>query len=503
VTTTPARPPGSTGVALGRASGRWVLLATVLGSGMASLDATVVTIALPTIGDDLGGGLAALQWVLNGYTLTLAAFILLGGSLGDVLGRRRVFVLGALGFAVASLLCAAAPTAPLLVGARLLQGIAGALLTPGSLAILSASFTGTDRAAAIGAWSGFSGLAGAAGPFVGGYLIDALSWRWIFLLNLPLAAAVVAVSTRHVPESRDDEAPARIDVAGAALGAGALGSLTYGLIDAGARGATPVSVACLAVAVLAGGAFVQVERRSSHPMLPLAVFSSSRFTGTNVVTLVVYAALSATFLLLVLQLQLVSGFSPMVSGASLLPVTALMLAGSSRVGAAAARFGPRPFMTVGPLVSAGGLLLMLRIGPDSGWSTDVLPAVTVFGLGLTLTVAPLTAAVLMAAPASHAGVASGVNNAVARTAGLLAVAVLPLAIGLGDNSFRDPVRFDRGFDRGVVLAAVLLVCGGALSALLVGGREPHQPRPEERRWSCPVDGPTLQPRETAADASHG
>jgi hypothetical protein len=180
-----------------------------------------------------------------------------------------------------------------------------------------------------------------------------------------------------------------------------------------------------------------------------------------------------------------------------------MLAGSSRVGAAAARFGPRPFMTVGPLVSAGGLLLMLRIGPDSGWSTDVLPAVTVFGLGLTLTVAPLTAAVLMAAPASHAGVASGVNNAVARTAGLLAVAVLPLAIGLGDNSFRDPVRFDRGFDRGVVLAAVLLVCGGALSALLVGGREPHQPRPEERRWSCPVDGPTLQPRETAADAAHG
>jgi EmrB/QacA subfamily drug resistance transporter len=491
------------GVALGTAAGRWVLLATVLGSGMAMLDATVVTIALPAIGADLGGGLQTLQWVMNGYTLTLAAFLLLGGSLGDVLGRRRVFVLGALGFAAASLVCALAPSAPLLAGARLLQGLAGALLTPGSLAIISASFSGDDRAAAVGAWSGFGGLAGAVGPFLGGYLIDALSWRWIFLLNLPLAAAVVAVSMRHVPESRDVDAPGGIDAAGATLGAGALAALTYGLIDAGANGATPVVISCLVVAALAGVGFVLVERRSVHPMLPLQLFQSPRFTGTNVVTLVVYAAVSATFFLLVLQLQLVSGFTPLTSGAALLPITALSLAGSARVGAAAARLGPRPFMTVGPVVAAAGLLLTLRIGPGAEWWSHVLPAVLVFGTGLTVTVAPLTAAVLMSAPTNRAGVASGVNNAVARTAGLLAVAVLPLAAGLDDDSYRNPLLFDRGFQRGMLFAALLLVCGGVLSALLVGGREPHEPRPEESRYCCPVDGPTLLPREVAAGAATG
>jgi EmrB/QacA subfamily drug resistance transporter len=491
------------GVALGTAAGRWVLLATVLGSGMAMLDATVVTIALPAIGADLGGGLMTLQWVMNGYTLTLAAFLLLGGSLGDVLGRRRVFVVGALGFAAASLLCALAPTAPLLVGGRLLQGVAGALLTPGSLAILSASFSGEDRAAAIGAWSGFGGLAGALGPFVGGYLIDAMSWRWIFLLHVPLAIVIVAVALRHVPESRDAEAPPGIDVAGATLAAVALGALTYGLIDAGANGATPLVQGCLLVALLGSAAFLWWERRSPHPMLQLRVFSSSRFTGTNIVTLVVYAAVSTVFLLLILQLQLVAGFGPLASGAALLPITALMLVGSARVGGAASRLGPRPFMTVGPVVAAAGLLLLLGVGPGSGWWSDVLPGVLVFGAGLTLTVAPLTAAVLTSAPASHAGVASGVNNAVARTAGLVAVAVLPLVAGLDDDSYRDPALFDRGFDRGMVAAALLLVCGGFLSALLVGGREPHEPRPEESRYCCPVDGPTMLPDDVPAGSTPG
>jgi predicted MFS family arabinose efflux permease len=261
--------------------------------------------------------------------------------------------------------------------------------------------------------------------------------------------------------------------------------------------------ACLLVAALAGVGFVRVERRGPHPMLPLQLFGSSRFTGTNIVTLVVYAAVSATFFLLVLQLQLVSGFTPLTSGAALLPITALSLAGSARVGAAAARLGPRPFMTVGPMVAAAGLLLTLRIGPDAGWWSSVLPAVLVFGTGLTLTVAPLTAAVLMSAPANRAGVASGVNNAVARTAGLLAVAVLPLAAGLDDGSYRDPLLFDRGFSRGMVFAALLLVCGGVLSALLVGGREPHEPRPEESRYCCPVDGPTLVPSDVRAGAASG
>ena len=491
------------GVALGTAAGRWVLVATVLGSGMAMLDATVVTIALPAIGADLGGGFMTLQWVMNGYTLTLAAFLLLGGSLGDVLGRRRMFVLGALGFAAASLLCAVAPTAPLLVGARLLQGLAGALLTPGSLAILSAAFSEDDRAAAIGAWSGFGGLAGALGPFLGGYLVDALSWRWIFLLNVPLAIVVAAVALRHVPESRDADAPPTVDITGALLAAVALGALTYGLIDAGANGATPLVQGCLVVALLASVGFGWLERRSPHAMLPLRIFTSSRFTGTNIVTLIVYAALSAVFLLLILQLQLVVGFSPLASGAALLPITALMLVGSARVGAAASRLGPRPFMTAGPVVAAAGVLLLLGVGPGSGWWSDVLPGVLVFGAGLTLTVAPLTAAVLMSAPASHAGIASGVNNAVARTAGLVAVAVLPLVAGLDDDSYRDPSLFDRGFDRGMLSTALLLLCGGVLSALLVGGREPHEPRPEESQYCCPVDGPTMLPHDVPAGSVPG
>ena len=451
--------------------GRWVLLATVLGSGMAMLDATVVTIALPAVGRDLGSGLSGLQWTLNGYTLTLAAFILVGGSFGDLWGRRRMFVLGTTAFAVTSALCAAAPSIGVLVGARVVQGAAGALLTPGSLAIISSSFHRDDRAAAIGAWSGLSGVTTAVGPFVGGWLIEHASWRWIFLINLPLAAAVVAVALRHVPESRDPDAVRQVDVPGALTGVLWLAALTYALIRWGADGLQPSVVASLVAAVALLVAFVVVERRGRQPMMPLSIFASRRFTATNAVTLVVYAALSAVLFVLALELQLVCGFTPLAAGAAFLPVTLLMLVGSARVGRWSERVGPRPFMTLGPWVCAASMLLLARqVGPSADYVRDVLPPVVVFGVGLTLTVAPLTTTVLTSAPARHAGLASGVNNAVARTAGLLAVAVLPLAAGLGERTYRDPRAFDAGFDRAVVGCAVLLALGGLLSAVLIGGR---------------------------------
>jgi EmrB/QacA subfamily drug resistance transporter len=448
-----------------------VLLATVAGSGMAMLDATVVTIALPAVGRDLHAGLSGLQWTLNGYTLTLAAFILVGGSFGDLWGRRRVFVAGTVAFALTSVLCALAPTIELLVAARVLQGVAGALLTPGSLAIIAASFHRDDRAAAIGAWSGLSGVTTAVGPFLGGWLIEHASWRWIFLINVPLAALVVAVSLRHVPESSDPDAVRKVDTLGAVTGVLWLAALTYGLIAWGAGGLTAVVWLSLGAAVVLATGFVVAERRGSQPMMPFSIFSSRRFTATNGVTLVVYAALSGVLFVLALQLQLVCGFSPLAAGAAFLPVTLLMLVGSARVGRWGERWGPRPFMTAGPLVCAGSMLLLRDlVGPGASYWVDVLPSVTLFGVGLTLTVAPLTTAVLTSAPSRHAGLASGVNNAVARTGGLLAVAVLPLVAGLGERTYRDVVAFDRGFDRAMIGCAALLALGGALSALFVGPR---------------------------------
>jgi MFS family permease len=290
----------SADLSLDDARGRWVLLATVLGSGVAMLDATVVSIALPTIGRDLGGGLAGLQWIVTGYTLTLAACILLGGSLGDLLGRRRVFVVGAVWFGVASLLCALAPSIWVLVAARALQGIGGALMTPGSLAILSASFAPRDRARAIGAWSGLGGVAGAIGPFVGGYLLDVLSWRWLFLINVPLIAVVVLVAQRYVPETRDSGADPRLDVAGAVTGAVGLAAVTYGLVALGGSGSRLPALVALGAGIVILAAFVVVEQRSAHPMVALEIFASRMFTAVNVVTLLIYAALSGVFFLLAL-----------------------------------------------------------------------------------------------------------------------------------------------------------------------------------------------------------
>jgi len=485
--------PAAAQVRFGEASGRWVILATVLGSGMAFLDATVVNVALPRIGDDFGAGLGDLQWVVNGYTLTLASFILLGGSLADRFGRKRLFLLGTIWFASASVLCGLAPNIETLIGARLLQGVGGALLTPGSLAIISASFTRADRSRAIGAWSGLAGIAGAAGPFLGGWLIQVSTWRLVFLINLPLAAAVVWVTRRHVPESVDPTASSKFDLPGTLLGALGLAGLTYASTAGGERGADPVVVAAGVIGVLSLVGFVWVERTSDHPLVPTGLFASRQFTVANIVTFVVYGSLGAVLFLLVLQLQVVSGFSPLEAGISLLPMTLIMLVLSARSGALAAKIGPRLQMTAGPLIAAFGMLLMLRIGPDASYATDVLPAVVIFGLGMTTLVAPLTATVLAAAPREHAGAASGVNNAVARTAGLLAVALLPPIAGLTGDVYRDPVAFATGFQMAVWIGTGLLVAGGLLSAVGISNRTEGAERQETAHcYSCPVEGPHLE-----------
>ncbi|MDQ2790462.1 MAG: MFS transporter [Pseudonocardiales bacterium] len=488
------------GVRMGTPAGRWVLLATISGSGMAMLDATVVNIALPSIGRDFGADFRTLQWIVNAYTLTLAALILLAGALGDRFGRRRVFVVGVVWFAVASLLCGLAPTAQVLVVARALQGIGGALLTPGSLAIISSSFAATDRARAVGAWSGLGGVAAAIGPFAGGYLVT-LNWRAVFLVNLPIAVFTVVVALRHVPESSDALSPPGLDVSGAALTAVGLAGLTYALtsLSDGGGGGGVVSFVAGAGGLAALVTFVLLERRSPHPLVPLSLFASRRFSVTNAVTLLVYAALGVFFFLLVLQLQIVAGFSALVAGTAMLPVTVLMLLLSARAGALAERIGPRLPMTVGPLLAAIGLLLTLRIGRGASYLADVLPAVLVLGLGLSLTVAPLTATVLGAAAPRYAGTASGVNNAIARAGGLLAVAVIPVAAGLGGADYTDPLTFEAGFHTAMVLSAGLLALSSVLAAALL--RDPHQvPTPAERilveRCShCGVAGPQLHPAQ--------
>jgi EmrB/QacA subfamily drug resistance transporter len=457
-------------VRLDEPRGRWVLAAAVLGSGAALLDSTVVNVALPVLGKDLGADFAGLQWTVSGYTLTLAALILLGGSLGDRFGRRRVFVIGTVWFCVASVLCAFAPDVRVLVAARALQGIGGALLTPGSLAILQTSFVPEDRGRAIGAWSGLGSVAAALGPLLGGLLVE-VSWRLAFVINVPLCAAVVLVAVRHVPESSDPGAARHVDVLGAAVGALGLAGVTYALIALGEDVGLPVVAVPGAVGVLLLASFVVVERRSTQPMLPLDVFASRQFTAANLVTFAVYAALGGVFFLLVVDLQVVGGYSPVAAGVSLLPVTACMLLLSSRSGALSGRIGPRLQMTAGPLVCAAATVLLSRLGPHPSYPAAVLPAALLFGLGLVTTVAPLTVTVLAAASDRHAGIASGVNNAVARTAGLLAAAVLPVLGGIAGRDYRDAARFAPGFRTAMLVAAGLLVVGGVTAAATISDDE--------------------------------
>ncbi len=480
------------GLRVGSATGRWVLLTTVLGSGMAMLDSTVVNVALPRIGKDLGADLAGLQWTVNAYMLTLAGLILLGGALGDRYGRRKVFVVGVVWFAAASLLCGLAPNATVLIAARALQGIGGALLTPGSLALIQASFHPDDRARAVGLWSGLGGIGAAVGPFLGGWLVDGPGWRWAFLINVPLAALCVPVALGHVPESKDPQAHGRFDVLGAALAAVALALVTYALIEAPARGASAVVVGCAVLGVVVAGVFLYVERTRAEPMMPLTLFASRQFTAINVVTLCVYAAFSGFFFLAALQLQVVAGYSALQAGTAMLPTTVLMLFLSARSGELAQRIGPRVPLTVGPLLCAVGMLLMLRVGENASYLADVLPAVVVMGTGMVTLVAPLTATVLASVDAGRAGLASGINNAAARAAGLVAVAALPLLAGMGPDAYRSAQEFGATFRRAMPMCAGVLVLGALIALTTV--RNPKDAAPgSECRTHCGVDAPPLEP----------
>ncbi len=449
--------------------GKWVLAATVMGSGLAQLDGTVVNVALPRIGTDLGGGLTSLQWTLNAYTLTLSGLLLLGGSLGDRLGRRRIFVLGVVWFTAASVGCAVAPNVTVLIAMRALQGAGAALLTPGSLAILQASFRREDRATAVGAWSGLGGVATAIGPIVGGLLVGVAPWGWrlVFLINLPIAAVVILLSNRYIPESKDEEAAGRLDIPGALMASVGLGALVYGLTEGPPNGWSAADIMITAAGVLLLVAFIVVESRTHDPLLPLGLFRVRQFTAANLVTFAVYAALSGGLFLLPVQLQQVVGFSPLAAGAATLPITAMMLLLSARMGKLATRIGPRIPMTVGPILAGAAMLWLSRVGADATFLRDVLAPMVLFGLGLSVTVAPLTSTVLAAAPDHQAGVASAINNDVARVAGLLAVAILPGAAGLTPAAYADPVLLSAGFTRAMLIAGLLCMAGGVLAFLTI------------------------------------
>lgn len=463
------------GLRYGTAPARWVLLATILASGMAFLDSTVVTIALPHIGRDLGATTADLQWTVNGYVLTLASFILISGSLGDRFGRRRVFVIGTVWFAAASLACGLAPDTGTLIAARVLQGVGAALLTPGSLAILQSSFVPDDRPRAIGAWAGLSGLAGVIGPFLGGWIVQFASWRWVFLINLPLAALVVAVSRRHVPESADGDAVPHLDLAGAVLGVIGLGGLTYGLTAWPERGpGDPVVVTSIVVGLAGMTAFVASQARGRYPMLPLALFRSRVFSATQVETFLLYAALAGFLFFVTVTLQVVSGYPPLAAGLASLPTTLLLIVFSSRSGALSARIGPRLPMGVGPLICAVGAVLLAGIGPDAPYVTSVLPGVLLMGVGLVLFVAPLTATALASAPDRLAGTASGVNNAVARAAALFAVAVLPLVAAVGTD-LTDAAALEPAHSIAMLVCAGLFAAGGLIGLAYIPGAEGVRP----------------------------
>lgn len=472
-------PQGTGGVAVplrGR-RGRGILAATVIGSGMTFLDATIANIAAARIGHDFDATFGQLQWVINGYTLTLAALILLGGALGDRLGRRRVFMVGVAWFALASLGCALAPDISWLVGLRAVQGVGAALMMPGSLAILQAVLAEEDRAAAVGAWSGLTGVASAAGPLVGGWFVQSYSWRLAFAINVPLAVVTLVLAWRSIPETRGGRS-GRADVLGTVTVAAGLAAVTYGTTSAG-TGWGPRQISTTAVGAVLLLAFAALEvrlaRQGRTALVPVRLFRDRVFAGTNAMTLLTYGAMGVFLFLLVLDLQVTGGYGALPAGLATLPVTVLLLLFSARVGRLAARIGPRLPLVAGPLLAAAGLALSLRIDEQHhGYVSVVLPAVTVFALGLTLIVAPLTATVMGAAPAGDVGIASAVNNAVARTGGLLAVAVIPPLAGLHGEAYRVAETLTHAYRWATLGCVGLLVVSALIIALTVGRAAPRR-----------------------------
>ncbi|HEX6702877.1 MAG TPA: DHA2 family efflux MFS transporter permease subunit [Gaiellaceae bacterium] len=489
---------------------RLTLFAAILGSGVATIDGSIVSVALPAIERDLGGGLAAQQWVSNAYLLALGSLILIGGSLGDIYGERRVFALGVAAFGVLSVACAAAPTMGVLIGARALQGAAGALLTPSSLAIIVAAFSPKQRGAAIGSWTAWGGIAAIVGPLAGGWIVDQVSWRWIFALNVPLVVVTLALVLAAVPRTRT-LATRRVDVLGAVLCVLGLGGLVFALIEQPHHGWTsPVILVPMIGGAVAFAAFLGYERRAAEPMLKLDLFAGRNFAVGNAETLAMYAGLAILFFFLVIFLQQVAGYSALRSGLTTLPVTVVMFALSRRFGALADRLGPRLFMGAGPLISAAGILLLLRTGMSTSYVTELLPGLLVFSVGLSLTVAPLTATVLADADESDAGIASAINNAIARVAGLVGVSVVGVVVAttLVGDTFARNAESVRAFHQVVVICAALVAAGGVAGALgivnprrtvdaegcpggqLVGVPHPAAAAPElERVDAAPVAAP--------------
>lgn len=457
-------------LATGRA--KWILAVAILGSGMAFLDGTVVNVALPAIGTSLGGGISTQQWVLDGYLLTLSALLLPAGVASDKFGRRRVFLIGILAFALASVACGFASSAPALVVARVVQGVGAAILVPGSLAVINSTIDTRDRGKAIGLWAGMSGVTTALGPFLGGWLVDAVSWRWVFWINVPLAVAALAIAARHLPGD-PPRARTPFDVVGTVTVVGGLGGITYALIEgpagaSGGEGWPPLASGALVFGVVTFGLFLYTRRFIEEPLIARGMFSSLEFIGVNITTLFVYAALGGGMFLLTLQLQQTLGYTALAAGAATVPMTIIMLIGSPLMGSVTDRIGPRLPMALGSLIAGAGMVVLALIAPGSTFLTTVLPGVAVFGLGMAILVTPLTTAVLASVSFDDVGAASGINNAISRVAGLLAVAVLPAVSGIT----ADPGEpLGPGYKVAMLICAGLGLAGAVVTKLTVGRRE--------------------------------
>ncbi len=476
---------------------RVTLLAAIVGSAVATIDGSIVNVALPAIERDLGGGLSGQQWVSNAYLLTLGSLILIGGSIGDIYGERRVFTIGLGAFGVFSVACALSPTIEVLIGARALQGAAAALMVPSSLAIIVAAFAPRERGAAIGSWTAWGGIAAIVGPLAGGVIVDRVSWRWIFALNVPLVLITFALVLAAVPATKRAVAR-RVDFLGAGLCAAALAGMVFALIEQPHYGwSSPVIFVPLFAGVVSFVAFVAYERRVAEPMLELQLFSRRNFAIGNAETFAMYAGLAILFFFLTIFLQQVAGYSALESGLTIVPVTLVMFALSRRFGGLADRLGPRLFMGAGPLIASIGILLLLRTGLETNYVTDLLPGLLVFSVGLSLTVAPLVATVLADADESDAGIASAINNAIARVAGLVGVSVVGVVVssGLVADTLAANDESVRAFHQAVVICAILVAAGGVLGA--IGIVNPRRPIGARR---CPGGQLVGTPRQ-AVDSS--